>query len=111
MNVYLLLMHDDEIWQQFTDDEQARWIGEYRRFANEIDERLLKGDPVNSVSRWLTKKDGEIEVRLHDGTGQPDSTTGYFIFTATDWEDAVATASKCPTVEYGGRIELLQVGH
>jgi hypothetical protein len=111
MSVYILLMHDDEIWQNFSDDDQAKWINEYRRFAKEIDARLVQGDPVNSVGRMLTKLNGEVNVELRDYTGNPDSITGYFIFTAEDWDEAVKIASGCPTIEYGGRIQLRQVGH
>jgi hypothetical protein len=111
MSVYVLLMQDDEIWQGFSDEEQAQWIGEYRKYAKSIDARIVQGDPVNSVGRVLTKQNGELNVELKDYAGDPESITGYFIFTAEDWDEAVLVASACPTIEYGGRIQLRQVGH
>ena len=111
MTIFVLLMLDDDIWQTFDEETQAHWIQKYRDFAKSIDEKIVKADPINSVGRYITSEDGKIEVELRDDAGNPDHITGYFIYTAEDWEEAVEIAKKCPTLEYGGRIELRKVGH
>jgi hypothetical protein len=34
---------------------------------------------------------------------------GYWIITAADYDDAVRVASTCPTLEFGGRLEVREV--
>lgn len=34
---------------------------------------------------------------------------GYWIITAADYDEAVRVASTCPTLEFGGRIEIREV--
>ncbi len=105
------MMLDDDIWQTFDEAEQAAWIQKYREFAKSIDDKIVKADPINSVGRWITSENGEIDVEIRDFAGDPNHLTGYFIYTADDWDEAVEIAKKCPTLEYGGRIELRKVGH
>ena len=111
MTIFVLLMLDDDIWQTFNEEEQASWIQKYRAFAQSIDERIVKADPINSVGRWITSENGKIDVQIRDYAGDPNHITGYFIYQAEDWDEAVEIAQKCPTLEYGGRIELRKVGH
>jgi hypothetical protein len=51
------------------------------------------------------------KVEVVDFAGNPNAATGYFIFQATDFDEAVEVASNCPTLEFGGRIQLRRVGH
>lgn len=111
MTIYVLMMFDDDIWQTFPEDEQAQWIQKYRAFAQSIDERIVKADPINSVGQWITVENGEVKVEMKDFAGDPNHMTGYFIYQAEDWDEAVEIAKRCPTLEYGGRIELRKVGH
>ncbi len=107
MDQYMLLMFDDEIWQTFSESEQALWVTRIRGFVKEIEERIVKADPVGYEGRMITK-DG---VEVVDFTGDPDAVTGYFIFEAESWDEAVQLAQKCPTTEFGGRLQLRKLGH
>lgn len=111
MTIYMLMMFDDEIWQTFSEEEQSAWIQKYRAFAASIDDRIVKADPINSVGQFISVEDGEVKVEMVDFAGNPDHLTGYFIYQAEGWDEAVEIAKKCPTLEYGGRIELRKVGH
>jgi hypothetical protein len=111
MTIFVLMMLDDDIWQTFNEEDQAKWIQRYREFAKSIDERIVKADPINTAGQFISVVDGEIVVEPKDYTGDPNHMTGYFIYTAEDWDEAVAIAKQCPTLEYGGRIELRMVGH
>ncbi|OWU64575.1 MAG: hypothetical protein CBB60_009105, partial [Armatimonadetes bacterium Cent15-Ar3] len=57
--------------------------------------RFLSGDSVETV----------------DYTGDAVAPSGYFIFQAEDWDDAVSVAKLCPTLEFGGRLQLREIGH
>ena len=107
MKTFMLMMFDDEIWQEFTEAEQALWITRIRAFAKDIDDRIVKADPVHPDGRWITK-DGVEAVNY---TGDPDAVTGYFIFQAKDMDEAVTIAQKCPTLEFNGRLQLRALGH
>jgi hypothetical protein len=107
METFILLMFDDEIWQEFSEEQQSFWIGKIREFAKIIDSRIIQADPLNSVGRVITKD----KVEVVDFAGNPNASTGYFIFQATDFDEAVEVASNCPTLQFGGRIQLRRVGH
>ena len=111
MTIFVLLMLDDDIWQTFDETVQAMWIQKYREFAKAIDSKIIKADPINTVGRWITVQDGEVVIEAKDYAGDPDHMTGYFIFQAEDWDEAETIARMCPTLQYGGRIELRMVGH
>ncbi|MBI1334636.1 MAG: hypothetical protein JST12_08400 [Armatimonadetes bacterium] len=111
MTIFVLLMLDDDIWQTFSEEEQGQWIQKYREFAKSFDDRIVKADPINSVGRYLSVENGEIQEEVVDFAGDPDHITGYFIYQAEGWDEAVEIAKRCPTLEYGGRIELRKVGH
>lgn len=111
MKTFVLLMLDDDIWQTFSDEDQATWILKYRLWAKVNDEKIIKADPINTAGQFLSVVDGEIVVEAKDYAGDPDHMTGYFIYQAEDWDDAVEFAKGCPTLQYGGRIELRMVGH
>lgn len=111
MTIFVLMMLDDDIWQTFDEATQKLWISKYRLWANEIDDRIIKADPVNSAGQFISVVDGETVVEAKDYAGNPDHMTGYFIYQAEDWDEAVEIAKGCPTLQYGGRIELRMVGH
>ena len=104
-------MLDDDIWQTFNEGVQNTWILKYRDWAKENDDRIIKADPVNTAGQFVSVINGEIIVEPKDFTGNPNHMTGYFIFQAEDWDDATEFAKGCPTLQYGGRIELRKVGH
>lgn len=107
MEVFMLMMFDDDIWQTFSEEEQACWIAKIREFAKSIDDRIVQADPLNSVGRWITAEKTEVI----DYGGDPDAVTGYFIFQAKDFDEAVEISRTCPTLEFGGRLQLRRVGH
>ena len=111
MTTFVLLMLDDDIWQTFSDEYQKMWIMKYRLWSKENDDRIIKADPINTAGQFLSVVDGEIVVEAKDYAGDPNHMTGYFIYQAEDWDDAVEFAKGCPTLQYGGRIELRMVGH
>lgn len=107
MEVFMLMMFDDEIWQEFTEEEQSQWIGKIRNFAKSIDDRIVQADPLNTVGRWITAEKTEVI----DYCGDPDAATGYFIYQAKDFDEAIEIARRCPTLEFGGRLQLRKIGH
>lgn len=111
MTTYVLLMLDDDIWQTFSEEDQKMWIMKYRIWSKEIDDRIIKADPINTAGQFISVVNGEVVVEAKDYTGDPNHLTGYFIYQAEDWDEAVEIAKRCPTLQYGGRIELRMVGH
>jgi hypothetical protein len=111
MKTFVLLMLDDDIWQTFNEGDQNKWILKYRDWAKANDDVIIKADPINTVGQFISVADGEVIVEPKDYTGDPNHMTGYFIYQAEDWDAAIEFAKGCPTLQYGGRIELRMVGH
>ncbi|MDH4388048.1 MAG: hypothetical protein QE269_04930 [Fimbriimonas sp.] len=107
MAIYILLMQDDDVWQTFSDEEKQGWISKIRNFAMMIEERVVQADPVKPIGRFLS---GD-SVEVVDYTGDAVAPSGYFIFQAEDWDDAVGVAKLCPSLEFGGRLQLREIGH
>ncbi len=107
MAIYMLLMQDDDVWQTFSAEEQKEWIGKIRGFAQMIEPRIVQADPLKPVGRLLK---GE-SVEVADYTGDAVAPSGYFIFEAEGWDEAVGVAQMCPSLAFGGRIQLREIGH
>lgn len=106
MDVFIILMFDNHIWESLDEAQQAHWMGEFKAFARSIDARIVQADPVNSIARMITLEGDEAI----DAAGDPDRISGYFIFQAEGWDEAVEIAKKCPTVALGGQVEVRRVG-
>ena len=113
----------------------AAWA-EARRLVVKIGSALLVDHASGRVrSTWLNSLADDVaqlrsEGRLVDADGlDPDGKVlksggvvldgpfaetkevvgGYYVYNASDWDEAVALAKECPTLEYGGQIELRKV--
>jgi hypothetical protein len=103
---YLLLIYGNEpLWNKMTEAEHGKISQEYADFTNSIaSSGHFKGG--NELDRTSTA----TTVRLRDGkrlvTDGPFAETkeqlgGYYLIEAKDLDDAIAVASRIPSVRWG----------
>lgn len=113
MAEYMLLLHEDPSgFAEVSPDEIQKVIGEYVAWRSHLAEsgRLAGGKKLRDEGgRWLTKENGK--VRIIDGPFSEANEVigGYFMITASDYDEAVEISRDCPHLKYGGRIELREV--
>lgn len=82
------------------------WIAKIQQSGHLVSLNKLKD---NDFGRHLTGS-GDKQV-VTDGP-YPETKEvigGYWIITAKDYDEAVAVSRDCPTLEFGGRIEIREV--
>jgi hypothetical protein len=108
---YLLLIYGDETQaQKLSEVERGTLFAEYRAFSESIQASgaFQAGNPLESVRTATT-------VRMRNGktvaTDGPFAETkeqlgGYYLVEAKDRDEAIAIASRIPSVRIGGSIEV-----
>jgi hypothetical protein len=103
---FLLLIYDQEAdWAKLTPAQQGAMYQEYGQFTKEITEKgmYLGGNQLKPIATATT-------VRVRDGkrvtTDGPFAETkeqlgGYYLIEAKDLDDAIAVASRIPSVRWG----------
>ncbi|MFB3133866.1 MAG: YciI family protein, partial [Rhodothermales bacterium] len=65
------------------------------------------GDELADGGWVLVQEEGQVIGRTF--TMPSDGIGGYFIIAARDYDEAIALASRCPQLDYGGSVELRQL--
>ncbi len=97
---YILLVRGDEPDRRFP---EAQLVAEYRAWANDLASRgaLVGGEKLADDSgRWVSTKERSDE-ELHRST-----VSGFFLITASSYDEAVDLARQSPHVAYGGILEV-----
>ena len=107
----LLLYGDPESWVNFGPEDMQRAIEKYMSWGAK-----LRSSRVYLGSHKLADDAGKVmrgrgQVRVTDG---PYSETkevlgGYYLIKAADYNQAVEISRGCPSLEYGGTVEVRQV--
>ncbi len=83
-------------------------VNEYSAWARAARQQgsLLTGEKLMDDGRLLS---GAAMALLEPGSGGEEGIQGYFLIRATDYRQAVAVASGCPHLKYGGLIEVRRI--
>ncbi len=112
---YMLISHDStEIPEgvEFTPEmiqaviqKYNTWIEKLQQSGHLVSVNKLKDDPGRHLKGF-----GKDQV-VTDGpyTETKEVIGGYWIITAKDYDEAVKISRDCPSLEYGGRIEVREV--
>ena len=70
--------------------------------------KVKSGHPLERGGKVVSSKNGRV---ISDGPFPESKETigGYFLVEVANEEEAVTIARNCPTLEYGGRVEVRQV--
>jgi hypothetical protein len=105
MQQYMLLIHDQDVWDTLSEDEQNALYEEYSAFSRE-----LRDQGRYVATHELEPKSTAATVRVRDGetlvTDGPFAETkealgGYYLIEAESLDEATAWAAKIPTARYG----------
>ena len=108
MKKFILLIRGEDKWEGLSPAEQQAAIEKYSAWAAKLrsEGRLVDADGLDPDGKVL--KSGGVVL---DGpfAETKEVVGGYYVYNASDWDEAVALAKECPTLEYGGQIELRKV--
>ena len=105
MKYMLLIYHEEQAWDSYTEDERQKIYGEYRQLKEDLESKgqCLAGDELQPASKATI-------VRVRDGkqmvTDGPFAETreqlgGFFLIEAKDVEEAISIAGRIPSVRTG----------
>lgn len=110
---YMLLLHEQPMdYSGVSAEEMQAVIAEYVAWRHKVE-----GEGKFVSAEKLKDEGGRHLVHTDDGLRVTDGPYaeaaevigGYFTILADSYDDAVATASECPHLKFGGRIELREV--
>jgi hypothetical protein len=111
MSTFLLLLNEDSSFQRSAADNPRAHIEEYSAWARRLatDGVLVEGEKLKESGMVLTG-DATREARGAElPGGEPGGLAGYFVVKAHDYKAAVALASTCPHLRYGGSIVVREI--
>ncbi len=110
---YLILLHEEPMdYSQFSPKQIQGVIAEYVAWRHQIeaDGKYVGGEKLKDEGgKHLSGANGGLRVTDGPYTEAKEVIGGFFTISAADYDEAVATASGCPHLKYGGRIELREI--
>jgi hypothetical protein len=108
---YLLLIYDDEkLWTNMSEAESGKVFSAYMTFTNGLKEsgKHLAGQALQpTTSATCVRKQG-AKVVTTDGpyAETKEQLGGFYMVDAKDLDEAIEIASRIPSTDYGGIIEV-----
>jgi hypothetical protein len=107
---YLLLFRGPDWSKGLSPEEIQRVVGEFRAwFERLIDQgKVISGKPLEREGRIVSGKHGRV---VADGpfAESKEAVGGFFLLRVDSLDEAVAIAKECPTLGYGGQVEVRPV--
>lgn len=104
MRQYMFLLFDDESWHDnLTDESWHEAMAEHRAFVEAVEAagaRILDGQALErSTLSTTVRNDGGDGPMTTDGPfiETKEAIGGYYVIEATDLDQAIALAAKCPS--------------
>jgi hypothetical protein len=105
MQQYMLLIHDQEVWDTLSEDEQNAMYEEYSAFSRELREqgRYVSAHELQPVTTAasIRVRDGETLVTDGPYAETKEVLGGYYVIEAESLDEAATWAAKIPTARYG----------
>lgn len=110
---YLLLLHEEPMdYSQMSPEQIQAVIAEYIAWRHQIeaDGKYVGGEKLKDEGgRHLFGTNGSLRVTDGPYTEAKEVIGGFFTISGANYDEAVKTASGCPHLKYGGRIELREI--
>ncbi len=106
---FMLFTVDAPLWEAMGEAERGVQIKAHADWAARLkaEGRLIQADGLDSDARLI----GPFGARTVDYSIDSRAATGFFLFEAADWDEAVSVGEGCPVLAYGGLVEVRRVGH
>ena len=107
---YLLLFRGNDWDRSLSPAELQKAMGGFLGWFEKLSATgvLKSGQPLLDEARVVSGRNGRT---VADGpfAESKEAVGGYFLITAGSFDEAVTIAQECPTLEYGGLVEVRQV--
>jgi hypothetical protein len=114
MSKFMLFMRgNQDYFAKMPEQEQKQIIASHIEYSKFLADKglLLDGDGFGFESKLVEKTDGQIRVNASPYTGTPEQVSGYYLFEASNMEEAVEYAKRCPALLHGESVEVIPIGH
>lgn len=106
-NGYLLLFRNTN-WHKGLSPEQIQNVmGQWRSWFDGLTQqgKIKAGEPLEAEGKIISGKHGRV---VADGpfAESKEAIAGYFLVDVKSLDEAVAIAKNCPSLEYGGTVEV-----
>lgn len=105
MKYMLLIYHEEQAWDRYTEAERQEIYGEYRRLMEDLESsgKCLAGDELQpaSTATIVRVRDGKQLVTDGPFAETREQLGGYFLIEANDLEEATRIAGRIPSARTG----------
>ncbi len=112
MKYMLLIYHDEQLWNGYSDAERSAVYDEYRELMGELEagKQILAGDELQPVSTATTVRVRDAKALVTDGpyAETREQLGGFFLIEAKDLDEAKSIAARIPSARTGS-IEVRPV--
>lgn len=113
MPKYMLLLHDDpSVFTSMSPEEMQKAIEKYMAWGNKLRTSgiLLASDKLtDEPGRVMRGKNGQVRVTDGPYSETKEVLGGYYTIEAANYDEAMDRARDCPSLSYGGTIEVRQI--
>ena len=104
---YLLLFHNDESWRELGREELEKYVTQNHAWLEHLmtSGKAKGGQALARSGAMVSGKNGRS---ITDGpfAESKEVVGGYLLMNVETFEEAVAIAKTCPTLAYGGKVEV-----
>jgi hypothetical protein len=105
MQRYMLLIHDQNVWETLSDDEQNVAYEEYSALSRELREqgRYVSTQELqpSATAATVRVRDGETLVTDGPYAETKEALGGFYLIEAESLDEATTWAARIPTARYG----------
>ena len=102
---FVILIKGEDKWAELSPAQMQEGLQKYQAFAARLREegRYVDAEGLDAKIVRIGAEGGATDGPFAEAK---EMSGGYYVFTAADWDEATAIAKDCPSLEYGGNIEL-----
>jgi hypothetical protein len=103
MAKFMLLLHNTPgIWKNLSPEEMQQKVGRYQAWIDKIGGRRLSSEKLGEEGgKLLHLQAGRLNITDGPYSEAKEVVGGYFVFRATDYEEAIELTRDCPFLEDG----------
>ena len=110
MAKYMLLLHSDpHDWLALSPEQMQKAIEKFVAWTDKLTDlgiRVASHKLADDAGKVVRGSQGQIRVTDGPYSETKEVLGGYYIIEAASYEEAVERCRDCPSVEYGGTIEV-----
>src|SRR5438874_12387540 len=113
MPQYMLLLYDNPAgWAKLTPQQQKKEMEKYHGWGQQLRDKkclVVSHKLADEPGKVLRSNSGKVVVSDGPYSETKEWLGGYYLIEAPNYQAAVEVSRGCPTLEYGGTIEVREV--